>query len=185
MELVVVSPLSAPVKLLTQIGFKPRHLIPAPEENLTTIEPGVYGEECLKQFLSQGQDQYRQVFLLALSTFMVYRQRRVHQPRFKMDVLANLKLFSGHTYSIVTYFALKHPRYQAPTTGSAETKITLKILSDHFLTGYVNDHQVTHQPTLLDLTDPATYALINRIDGSLSNLIHQLPIEMIDLSELK
>ncbi|OGV97578.1 hypothetical protein A2W24_06050 [Microgenomates group bacterium RBG_16_45_19] len=185
MELVVLSPLTSSLKLLKLLGYTPRHLVPVPPEAIYTLDPADFGQEILKDYLAQGRTAYHRAYLLGLTTVLVYRQRRLKPPHYKMDALNLLKLFSGHTFSIMTYWATKHPRYQAITQGSAETKITLKAIQNSVLTGYVNDHDVVKSPLILDPTDPQVFTLIQQIEGSYANFLYQLPIEKIDLSDLK
>lgn len=184
MRLVVTSLLNQPGKFLTSLGYAPHLFRPHPAVDVTASDPTTYGSEVLAQYLKESLISHKKSTILCLESFLTYRQRRLKMPKFKMDALEILKMLSGHTFSLMTYWTLKRPAFKEPVTGWAETKITLKPLKDQFLTSYVNDHNVIQTPLILDFTDPQTYTLITHFEGSLNNWLYFLPIESIDLSSI-
>lgn len=184
MKLVVASLNPRPIAFLQSLGINPHHHYPRPPEEVVTQEPAVYGREVIERYLKEVTPLFKKKTILALETFLVYRERRIKPVKFKMDVLKILTMFSGHTFTLATFWAVKPGNLNRYPINFTETKITLKTLSETILTGYVNDHDLIHSPLPLDLIDPLSFTLIEKIDGSLNNLLYNIPIENIDLSNI-
>lgn len=181
MRLVVVSPLTQPVTFLTSVGYAPQIHQPLEHPEIVALDPDIYGPEMVNNYLKEALAHNKKSFILSLTSFLTYRQRRVIQPKFKMDALRLLQQLSGRTFSLMTYWLYKNPSFKDPISGVSETKITLKSLSDHAWMSYVNDHELSKSPLILNFSDPQTYTYIAALEGSLNNFLYYLPIENIDL----
>jgi len=179
MKLIVVSKNRQPFNALGTLDLKVELYDPLLPTDISTLEPTVFGGEVINCYLAEVAKRFQRFPQLATTSFLVYRQRRLREPHFKMDALKTLQMLSGHTFSLVTFWSLKLAETKSPSINLAETKITLNPIPDNTLTEYVNDHNIIDCPTLLDINDPWTLTFIAKIDGSVNNLLYQLPTEQI------
>lgn len=118
-------------------------------------------------------------YVLATESALIYRKHIYERPKFKMDALALLSNLSGHTHNLCTAWVYKHLNTGKLYSGVEETKITFRDISEAELTNYVNDHDVVKFIGGFDPLHSNALGFIDKIEGSLTNCLYNLPIEKI------
>lgn len=117
--------------------------------------------------------------ILATASVILYRKTVYVIPAYKMTALEMLKSFQGRSHILTTAWALVDLKTQDHYQGLAQTKIFFKTASTSTLTQYVNDYPVVNYLGGYQPQDPPILALINRLEGSLTNFLYQLPLDQI------
>jgi septum formation protein len=117
--------------------------------------------------------------ILAGDTIAVYRHRIIGKPKFKMDALEILKLFSGTSHDIISGWAIINTKTKKRFQGVSTTHVTFRDLSEVEVTDYINDHQVTQYAAGYTPLNSMAIHFIDKIQGSLTGFSHGLPLEQI------
>jgi predicted house-cleaning NTP pyrophosphatase (Maf/HAM1 superfamily) len=118
-------------------------------------------------------------YMLSTESAVSYRKKVFEKPKYKMEALEILKQLSGKSHLFVTAWSLKNCKTGKILSGSSETKVYLANIPASKLEGYVNDHEVISYVGGYEPYQTVADQYIERIEGSLTNLYYQLPLEQV------
>jgi septum formation protein len=180
MKLIVVTNNTFQIDLLRQVGFDP---IQADNKaDLSEIIDADPNRLVIARSLAKARSarqKYKQAIVLATDSIVMYRNKIISPPTFKMDALKVLEQFSGNSHVLITGWGLYNTTTHAKRQGNSQTKISFRKISPKTLLNYVNDYDVVKMIGCYDIINTPAVSFIDQVQGSLTNLTHYLPLESL------
>ena len=142
-------------------------------------DPGRRAQEIALAKARAIKAKYPNSLILAADTVAVYRYRIMGKPKYKMDALEILKLFSGKSHEIITGWAIINSKINKKFQGVSVTKVTFRDLTLTEITDYINSNNVTQYAAGYSPLNTPAINFIEKIQGSLTGFSHGLPLEQI------
>ena len=117
--------------------------------------------------------------IIAADTFILYRNKSLEKPTFKMDALEMLQSISGTSHIMLTGWCVINSKSKNKFSGFTETRVYFRELDTQTLTDYVNDHDVVQWAAGYSPQDTPAMKFIEKIEGSLTGFLYGLPLEKI------
>lgn len=179
MDVILASSSPRRAKLLTQLFDDFKIIPPKIDESKFPVET-LSTEKCKKVALM-----HKSSLVIAADTFILLDGEVIGKPENDEAAFKMLKLLSGKTHQVITYYTFMMLSEHLLFTSSAVSNVTFNDLSDETIKNYIAASMPLEKAGGYGLQENDEFHLIKEVDGSLTNVIG-LPIEMlkIDLNRL-
>lgn len=130
--------------------------------------------------LAKGQqvrEKYPKSNVLSADTIVVYKNKIMEKPKFKMTALKMLQKFSGNIHTVLTGWSLITKKGKV-YRGISHTYVTFRHLPLTEIESYVNDHNVIQWAAGYNTQLSKAKSFVQKVEGSLTGL-NGLPLEEI------
>lgn len=180
LPLILASDSTSRQTLLTQTGFeftsKPSKF---DESNNTAHTPSAKVIALAKAKITATNSKLeKQALILGADTVIVFENRVIEKPKYKMDAVAVLQQLSGQIHTVVTGWAIYNSYKDTWHEGVSETRVTFRSLLHQELVAYANDNPVTQWAAGYNASLSSAITFISKVEGSYSGM-NGLPLDQI------